>query len=299
MFWLWLVGCASDPNQLLLDENNYSYTNTIDIQVTPAAPATDVLADWSTLDTDLQLHAVDPANDIDNVFLISFPGIPEEELEGYIAADTLTQGMTEVIATFENTDNRTSASLSEFLIFGTNPFDPATYFLDKTGYWLLRLTTGLNNTRMAKFLQIEDSGPDSVSISSTCATLDFQADIQSSVYVEARAKDLVSLDWSQVTLDGAGELFNPLTINRMILARYETATVADLEAQFFDIELIADGEWETTVSGGSTSVELANLTNVADGSAFPGLEAGLYLVALQNTLGTNPAPLYLAVLDLR
>ncbi len=299
MIGLWLLGCTSPPVLELRDENNYSYTNTIDLQVAGVQSAADILVDWSALTEDLQLHDVDPANDIDNAFLISFPGMSESELEEVIAADALTQQMTDVIATFENVGSATSAHLSEFLIFGTNPFDPLTYFLDESGYWLIRLTTDLNNTRMAKLMQIRADGTDSVSIRSDCGKVNFNADIQGAVPLDGAAKGIESLDWSLVALDAAGGLFNPLAVNRLILARYETATVADLETQFFDIELIADGMWEATISGGSTTLELSALTAVADGSAFPGLDSGLYLVALQNTLGTNPAPLYLAVLDLR
>ena len=65
-----------------------------------------------------------------------------------------------------------------------------------------------------------------------------------------------------------------------------------------DVEIMASEEWAATLSGGATEIPVGDLTSVADGSVFPGFEAGMYLVGMQYTIGTNPAPLYLSVVNI-
>lgn len=305
-FLLYLLGCPggkddsgndnpTDGVLRLENANNYSYVNSIDISVEEAQELYDVNLDWSGLTTDILHHSVDPSGDVDWLYLIYFPLLAEADLEEDLVSGTIQQTDTEVIATFDNSAGATSALLSDFKIFGTNAFVAEEYF-QSGGYWLVRLTTGLNETRMVKLLSAAPTGAQEILIGDDGAALDFTADLHSISASTVSAGAVTSIDWSAVTTAGDGTSFNYTAADRALLAYYGSMTVEDLESQFFDIELIADGQWEATLADG-TSVDLSTMTSVSDGSAFSGLDqAGTWLFALQNTIGTNPAPLVMAVI---
>ena len=78
-----------------------------------------------------------------------------------------------------------------------------------------------------------------------------------------------------------------------MLAQYDTATVADLEADFLHIEDLADRLFYGDVSG-KGEFDLAELVD-QDGNAFESVDSGLSLLALRCGSCISPAPLFLGV----
>ena len=96
-------------------------------------------------------------------------------------------------------------------------------------------------------------------------------------------------------MNALGDDFIPSVIAEVVVAHYDES-VAELERQFLDLELIAEGIWRYDVPA-ETSVELSSLRDEA-GQPFPGIDGnGTWLVALMcGDFCRNPAPWYLTVL---
>ena len=80
------------------------------------------------------------------------------------------------------------------------------------------------------------------------------------------------------------------------MAHYSTATVADLQKQFLDLQDIADGWWSGPVVSGA-SINLGALVD-AGGATFPGIDSsGVWLAALFCGNCNNPAPWSITILE--
>ena len=80
-----------------------------------------------------------------------------------------------------------------------------------------------------------------------------------------------------------------------MLAHYDDMTAAELEASFFDLELLADEIWTLHLNG-DEKADLEDAENAA-GDNFGAFEStGLYLLALNSITNPNPAPRFLTVL---
>lgn len=136
-----LLACdeEGDFDQSLDDANNYTYTNSIDVQLTTCAPGLDVEFDWSSLTLDVQDHEMDPAANVTEMTALYFPNFDEVQLEDAIALDDIFMSDTQVILTGENT-GATSVMLSDLQAPAGNEFDPAEYFVKEDGTWAIRLT---------------------------------------------------------------------------------------------------------------------------------------------------------------
>jgi len=91
---------------------------------------------------------------------------------------------------------------------------------------------------------------------------------------------------------------SPATIDRAVLAYYKDRTVADIEREILDLELIAS-EWYEVDLGGQRSVDLTTAIERTSGAGFNGFERaadGVWLFGLLCDGCQNPAPIALTVL---
>jgi len=278
----------------LIDANNYSYTGTLDGPRFELSELGDPLIDWSAVETDLQCHPLDPVKDIDNVQLLVFPYLSEEEVEQGLAEDTIEQVDLGVYLSIEPGD-RTSVNLSEFTFFGTDA-DIEKVFTEGSGTWMVSFATGFDvgiGSRTLAFLHPSAKSVESAAVldADGCSILDFEADLEALEPAAALAEGPWLLDWSKLTTNGQGGPFEHGDIDEIMVGRYEGQTAASLEGQFLDLELIATELWTMPHIGGSA----ADLSEV---KGFPGFTAeGAWVLALRCSTCPNPAPLFLTMIE--
>ena len=288
-----------DGNIAFGDENNYAFSGTIDGPTLSLQPASDVGVDWAELHEDLQCHGLDPVADIDNVALVWFRYLDEVEVEAGISNNDLNQSEMSLYLSFEPGE-ATSFTLSQLLAFGATDPEVEQYFLPDSGAWMMLLTTGTTiavGVRMLAFLEADaSSSATSASVADGCAVLDYQVDLQNLTPLGVLADGPWLMDWSDLATTGQGNTLIDTQVSEILLAGYESLDLADLEADFLDIESLADVRYTLTNESG-TSADLSGLVNDADGSAFTGFDAAnLWLLALRCGNCPSPAPLALTVL---
>jgi hypothetical protein len=282
----------------LADANNYNFVGTLDIQSFETVSGADVCFDWSGLDSDLQCHDMDPASDVDNVGVVRFGTLTEKEVETALSTNDLDMAATSGYVEHGNGDEATTACLSEFSFFGTS-IDLATEYTEEGGTYLLLLTSGTVpgvGARMILFLEPRvASDVTTVVVPDGCGMLDYTADLHSLTPVAVPMDGPWVMDWSGVVTDGLGNDMGSAQIDTLEIAHYDTLTVTDLENDFLDIEIIADDLWTLSLSSGKSG-DLSNATNGSE--SFPGFEAGgVWILALRCSTCSNPAPLFLTVLE--
>ncbi|HEX6766382.1 MAG TPA: hypothetical protein VF103_12910, partial [Polyangiaceae bacterium] len=105
----------------------------------------------------------------------------------------------------------------------------------------------------------------------------------------------LTIDWRGLTTNGLGRPWIQRSIDQVTVAHY-TQSLAELEAQFLDLEQIA----ERFYRGDALTDEPFSLSALADaqGQAFTGIDGtGVWILALSCTIYcSNPAPWYLTIL---
>jgi hypothetical protein len=107
------------------------------------------------------------------------------------------------------------------------------------------------------------------------------------------------VDWRDVERDSQGNDLLHEGIDSVVVGFFADMTVAEVEAQILDLELIATSLWEVELEGGRTA-DLADARGRDGGGAFPGFarsEDGVWLLGLLCSTCQNPSPLLLAVLE--
>ncbi|MEL6347689.1 MAG: hypothetical protein AAFV53_31575 [Myxococcota bacterium] len=292
------VGC-SDPIIYLEDANNYDYVGVIDMPRVETASGADLSLDWSGLTQDLRCHDVSPSQVINNLGLIRFPDLTEEEIEDRISTDSLLQSDTSG-ATELAPDGITRADLSAFSFSGT-AIDVAEEYTDEDGLFLLTLSAGGElgiDTRMLALLDPEPSSSNTtVSIEGGCDVLDFSTDLSALQRLSAPAEaDSWIVDWSRLTQTGLDNELVFGSVDGVLIGFYEGLSVSDIETQFLDLELIASALYEIPLESG-VGAELTD-ARTADGRSFSGFTGdGIWLVGLTCASCANPAPLFLTIIE--
>ncbi|HJN75455.1 MAG TPA: hypothetical protein QGF58_16115 [Myxococcota bacterium] len=277
---LTLLACT--PETLLLqDAGNYTYDGSLEIPGHELVPLSDNTLDWSGVDSDLSCHELDPVTDIDNVQLLVFPELDEAAVAAGFAEDSLKQVDLGSYASLDPQGGVTSAAISELTFFGTivNLQDE---FDEGSGTWVALLGRGTEvgvGTYSMAFLRPDSSSSETrVALVGGCGVLEYEVDVSATTELSGRVE---VVDWSELSTTGQGRPFDPLDVSEVMLARFEDGT--DLEADFLDLELIAD-ELVVQDHGGGTSTEL-DLSVVDSGETW--------LLALGCDSCTSPAPLYM------
>lgn len=285
---------------VLTDASNYSYTSDIEASSQELLLFNDNTFDWSGLTTDLLGHSVDPANDIEYIWMIQFPNLSQEEVVDAIVTDNLLAEDIGGYVQYRNNDGATSAMLSEFVYPPATAIDPATDFTDSTGTWLVRATVGIADTRMIGFaVPTEKTTNQYFEISGTTSILDFQADLSSLDGFDLTGEpSSYAVDFSGLTTHASGSEIDFTEIDQLLLGRYDGMAVTDIEDQFIDLELIASDIYTVDIyEDPDRIVDLTTAVSETSG-AFSGFGADtLWVLALRCTSCTNPAPPYVTVIQ--
>ncbi len=286
-----LAGCNSTV--VLEDANNFSYTGLIDAPSTDIASGQDVEICWDGMTDDIQCHEVDPTADPGLLTIARFNNLGETEVEDQISNDQLSQDELSGFLTYEIEGGETCTMLSEFTLDGT-PVDVAEQVFEGGGTYLLLAsrgtTPGQNIISMDFIVPLESSDVVELDIGPACATLDFDADLTSATPVEMKAGGSSwMVDFGDLTTNGLGNPIILANIDRVLLGYYEGMSVADVEASFLDLEIVATELYDMSIFN-TFEVDLAEL-------GFSGFEKtdGTWVLALMCTTCSNPAPLFATV----
>jgi hypothetical protein len=303
---LTLAGCDGCENGLfggklieLSDANNFSYIGDIDAPSHEVASGVNIEICWDGLTSDIQCHEVDPTADPGIVTMARFSSLTEIEVEEQISNDTLPQSALSGFLSYEIPAGESCAQLEDFTLEGT-PVVLDEQFYEGGGTYLLLVGAGTEpgqNTLSMDFMApLESSELTELTIDDACATLDFSADLASLETIAPKASGSSwVVDWGGLSVTGLG---NPITLSkldRLMLGHYADLSVADLEESFLDLELIASELYYLDIAG-ELDAELANATG--DDGDFTGFtEGGTWVLALMCTSCSNPAPLFLTVVE--
>ncbi|MFZ5481729.1 MAG: hypothetical protein ACOZNI_33515 [Myxococcota bacterium] len=310
---LLLLACVADPPAAdddggeprpdvpvaLTDASNYRFEGTLDGPTLTFAEHSVATVTWADLTEDLQCHALDPVTDVDNVAILWFRDLAEADVEQGLADGTLQQVDLTVYLSYEPGDG-TSASLEDVTFFGTDA-DIEAEFAEGSGAWLFLLTTGTTVGAGARMLAFLEPRADEVAteraLNDGCAVLDYTVELTSLTPARIREEGPWEVDWSAVETNGVGQDFVTTDVSEVMLAWFADLSLAELEEDFLDLELLADRTWRGEHAGG-TSADLAALVDDADGTPFAGFEGeGTWVLALRCDTCPNPAPLLLTVLE--
>jgi hypothetical protein len=292
-----LVGCNSTV--MLEDANNYSYVGDIDAPTHAVADGVDIEVCWDEVTDDIQCHEVDPTVDLGLVTLARFGELSEVEVEEQLSTDSLDQSALGGYLGYEIQGGETCAMLDEFTLDGT-VVPLSDHFYEGGGTYLLltsRGTTPGQNIVSMDFLE-PSSGSDvtSVSFGPACATLDFSADLVGATPISMKSGGSSwMVDWGNLTVNGLGNAIQLANIDRMLIGYYEGRSVADVEASFLDLEIVATDLYEI---GGEALFNTFEV-DLAEADGFAGFDKtdGTWVLALMCTTCSNPAPLFATVIE--
>ena len=307
-------------NVKVAEKFNYQFSSTLTFPPTKVQPKTELSFDWSGVSKSFLGHAVDPKKDITLVSVLCW-GLPRNELESQLNADTLFQSSLNGLPLTISTDGTTagiaagttSAKLFQFTANGEPItetgtikrsevmayFDADSYSPENTTYTVMAgagKEPGQGTLMIQSFLLDKSSTNTELKMTSASTELTWNANVHSLVPTGVPGGDAaITVDWTDsIKTNALGGTFDPTMILRVLVGRY-TEDVAQLEKQFLDIELIATELYRGDVPIG-TSIDLSTLTD-KDGKTFPGISnTGTWILALQCGVCRNPAPWYLTLL---
>jgi hypothetical protein len=299
-------GSSCGANVTANAANNYSFSSTLTFPPVSVMPDTELSFDWSALTEDFLGHAVNPMTDVDQVSVIIWK-LPVPELQTKLNNETLAQRDTGAVPVTLFTEKmRTSGDLLEFTIAGAPvmpdevmPYFSATEYPPESHSYTVMVASGTTlgkGTRMIQSFVLDPASTNTdITVTNESTALEYTVDLDALMPTQIPASTgAVTIDWSGMTVNALGNEFKPTDITRVMLGRY-TETVAELEASFLDLELIAEDLYRADVPSG-TSIDLSTAMTDA-GQAFAGIDANsTWVLTLICGDCNNPAPWYLTVL---
>jgi hypothetical protein len=273
-------------NVLLLDAHNYASTSSLAIPTVETAPAADLEICWPEAVADIRCHDVEPQDDIDTVALLRFLHLSEEQVEVELTSGEIAQSEVDGYLEYLTDHESTCAPLSAMTFFGT-PVEIEEEYVESDDHTYLLLfaagtTPGVGARTMVFVRPTSNSTNTRVNAPSGCGFLDFSADLASAEPVPIPKDGPWVVDWRDVTRDSQGLEIVYQNIDSVQVGFFAGMTVAELEEEILDLELIATGLWQVELEGGRTA-DLA--------------EEGVWLLALMCSTCQNPSPIVLAVLE--
>jgi hypothetical protein len=286
--------------------NNYSFSSTLQVAVTPVQPLTELTFDWSGLTRDFLGNAMDPALDIDTAFVIVWRH-PVDVVTTKLNDDTLGPPDAAGAIARYTMNQVTSSSIFDFMVAGGGELpmadvlgrlDPAQFPPEAHSYTIMPSEGGEpgKGARMVHAFVLDPNSTNTTVTVTNDSTL-LQADVDLTTplrtAIPAGATNIV-VDWDAMELNAMGREFVDRSIWEILVAKY-AMTPTELEDSFLRIESIATEMYRDDVDAG----ENWPLTELVDetGNPFTGITAdGTWVLALICGDCGNPAPWYLTIL---
>lgn len=295
-------GGAGAGASLLENQNNYRATGRLTLPTVETSSGVDLDICWTQMVSDVQCHGLSPQVDIDNVALLRFKGLGQEQVEAKLTAGELSQSQIDGYLESRPDHVSTCTRLFDFSFMGSKLKVAEEYREDPAETYMLLFTHGTKTglgARMMMFIKpLVASTNTKVDAPPGCGTLAFTIDLSSPTRVPVPAAGPWLVDWRNVTVDGLGNQALYSDPDRLFVGFYQDKTVADLEATPFELESMATALWNLPLDGAPTA-DLAKATNPTTGAAFDGFShgSGSWILALMCSSCQNPAPIVLVVLD--
>lgn len=298
---------------VITDPTNYTLSDSFALQHVVLANHDDLVFDWSKLTVDFFGQPVNPATDI-NTVSISLWNLTPSDIEQALKVDDLNSmlaSMAGIITTYPD-GTYTQMDLLGFNELG-NPlptdqlwsrFDTTTpmYQYPQDQYTFLAMAQsgtdiGKKPHSIALF-NIDPSSTDGeLDLTNDSTKLTYAVDLEHAqpMLVPAGVPQL-TVDWSQMTTNCLGNFYDYSRITEAAVAHFSNKSLPELQADFLDLETIADGWWSGAPPPGPT-IDLSTLTD-ANGAAFPGIDGnGIWMAALFCGGCNNPAPWSITILE--
>lgn len=299
------LGVNKDGWVILMDANNYTSASSLTIPTVQTAPGVDLRICWTDLHKDQFCHRLETSSDIHNVAFLQIPKMSHDQVAAAFAIGQLDQATIRKYADYHTPQSpeSTCANLSQFRL-GTALVPATDYVQDSNTTYLLLFTTGTTpgvGSRSMLFLEpTSASTVTAVDAVDACAAdvLNFQATFGQPLPIARTDSTRWHLDWSQLTRDSFGNAIAFPTIDSVQIAFFQNLTVADVQAQFIDIDLIASMLYGVVVPAGAQDVDLADARST-DGLPLPGFTRtdGVWGVALTCSRCQTPLPVVFSVLQ--
>jgi hypothetical protein len=290
-------------NIVLLDEHNYRTTSRLTLPTVETASGTDLDICWDQVVKDIQCHDLAPKEDLDTVALLRFLHLSKPEVEAKLTSGQLDQSEVDGYLEYLTDHESTCAPLSSMTFFET-PIDIEEEYVESDEHMYLLLfaegtTPGVGARAMMFLNPTANSTNTTVDAEAGCGTLEFSAELSGVTEVEVPVDGPWVVDWRDITEDGQGNEIVFEAIDSVLIGFYEGMTVAEVEEQILDLELIATSLWEVELDGGRTA-DLADARGRNGAGRFPGFdrdEDGVWMLGLMCSTCQNPSPLLLSVIE--
>lgn len=300
-------GTACVANVLANEKNDYSFSSTITLTPVTVAQMSNLTFDWSGLTRDFEGHAVSPGSDLGMAVVMSWD-LPLDKFETKLNADELFTSdlIVSPPLSLPLAAGVTSAHLYDFTINTTpvtadmiNPYFDATAYSPASATFIAGVEAGTvlgRNLRMMQAFNLDASSNTTVvPLKDDSMTLSYTVNLHDLTTTSVPAATAaLTLDWSQMMVNGLGREFERGDVTDAILGHY-SETPAELETKFLDLDRIALATYQTQIPAGF----VLDFTTFKDknGASFAGIDGtGTWLVGLVCGNCRNPAPLYMTVL---
>ncbi len=306
--------CKSDLK--VGDEHDYTYDATFDVKTVDLEALTDATICWDGATSDIRGRAMDPT-DLTEITITNLT-LTGPEIAAKVVDNSLDQSY---VADYRAVDlsgtDDTCVLLSDFTIIG-NDFMPDTEFLENPDTsWLATLwkenAYGRNEILMSTIIRpVTGSDNHEASITATSSELSFDPDLEVGTRVPISTSDKqYVVDWNAVTVDVNGREFDERQADTLIIGKVDTQNLGEVEDGFLQLYETADELYTMEVYGlrsatliDDGSIELMDdegsplVPRDLDGNAFEGFTtSGTWLIGLECSTCTSPAPMFLAVAD--
>jgi hypothetical protein len=279
------VDCA------LQDHNGFRYSATLTAAVHPGSSEGGPVVSWDSLTQDVHGHVRGVDFEVDQAVLLVFLDMGPDEVLARLSRDQLEQSDVSLTATCVPTGDR--CAIADFRVLGRD-LDIEQYYGEGMGTWLvlLRSFDEVGAASMV-FVPPMDGGTKDVRVDDHTAKLDVDVDLGSLEPVLVAPGPDLTVRWSDLKVDGLGGPLALHSIDRLVVARYDSGLEA-LEERVFDLERDAVELWSAPV-GGHTS---ADLTDLVGSTPFRGIDdQGTWVLWLSCTSCANPAPKFVTWLQ--
>lgn len=295
----------------ITDPTNYTLSDSFSIKTYTLKDDSDLVFDWSALDTDFFGKPMSPTADVD-LILVALWHLTPPQIEDALKVDDIPLSSNAGVITALPDGTHTSVDLNQFTLLGQSIptdlipmyFDTSTpsYQYPQNEYTFMMMaatgTTPGKGARGIALFHIDPSASDTtLKMTDDSTKLSYSVNLTGAAPVEVPAgKGQLTLDWSQMKLNMLGNPYVSSQITRAAVAHFKSATLDQLEAKFLDLETTADA-WYATTSIAGSSVDLSTLATT-QGAAFPGIDdPGIWMTALFCDNCNNPAPWSITILQ--
>jgi|GEM_PF-6159029 len=241
------------------DADNYCFIGSLDVAGQTVAEMTNVFFSWTAVTQDVYGNAIGGADSIYRAEILNFVDLGWQEVLDGIQAGTFLQSDVDVFAYCTPQD--TSCYLDDFVLGAGHPLTLSENFVQGSGTWLLRLDTRDSPEAVAELFLVPSakSSETMAIVSNASSVFNVESEIKSVSF--SSQSDLI-FDWSALSVDGAGQSWEPSDADRIVLGRFDNgADGLGMRPYFFSS--LADASWSADLSS-ETSIHLSDLSNAYD-----------------------------------